>query len=199
MNDILTISTNGNTKHGIFRELLSYNSSLPSNPYFEISSSEPEPEHLYEYLFDESASSHFGSKDTSLFLLFDFKTNRISLKNFYIHGVQNPYTTSFDILGSNDCQSWTVIERYQSLDERLHNKMETFNLTKSSLFFRYLKYVNTESTLLNGEKNYDTFGMFAFDIFGVLCPFRYLHILTCKWNNISIKPMRILIIIILKN
>ena len=191
MKDIIILSKKNNSNHGILREIISYDSNLISNEYVSISNSTPnQDDRKIEYLFDDNLSNFFSSYESPGFFSFDFRSRRLSLKGFYIYGIHNPYTTAFEILGSHDGVSWQSIQKYTKLKTFLYGKGEYFDLNEYSRFYRYIKYVNLESTLVSGGTTSSQFGMNEFDLFGILASSHLLQYMTCKKHVRMISYLR---------
>ena len=128
----------------------------------------------------------------SVFIQFDFGQRRVSLKSYFIHGISNPYLTSFNISGSNDAHYWSLITKEEKLGEDLHSKKKSFYLNHYTNFFRFIKLQFIESKFESGTSISTTlFGMIEFDIFGILSPKSYFPFFTClpKTKHLILLPL----------
>ena len=103
------------------------------------------------------------------------------MKSFLIRGIYNPYITAFRILGSNNYVDWKEIKSYSKFGTELLGKEKAFTLEKYSPFYRFIKYQHIESTVsYSNEKLYNNFGMFEFDLFGIIAPVFLRPFITCQ-------------------
>jgi hypothetical protein len=72
---------------------------------------------------------------------FDFSINRIKLTAYAIRGCDRYIMQSWNIIGSNDHKTWTLVDLVRDANMTKDKQWRIFNCTKTSRCFKYIRYV----------------------------------------------------------
>ena len=168
-----------NSDKGLFNKLKEKGYILPSDDVLIFETSQlSQSNRLPQCVLENSTNSFWGSQEKEPYFTMDFGKNKVSLTEFKIYGIINPYTTAFNISGSNDGSEWDLIKKYTDLGTALYNRTETFQFTELTNPYKLIKIQSIESQM-NGEKSLYGFGMFALEIYGV---YFSPHYIICTQN-----------------
>ena len=177
---IEAIDTSGND---LFSTLKNKGYQIPSNDIVKFETTKISyADSIPENILDNDQETFWGSDEIYPSLTIDFVNNKFSLKGFSIHGIYNPYSTAFNILGSYNRINWELIEEYKDLGETLHNKLETFQFDECQPLYNSIKIQCIESQIINGGVTNKSCGIRELKIYGILISHQYFF---CTKNSLN--------------
>ena len=200
---IINLPQPNSSNHGVIKELLKNEPNVTINT--ELRVFVQTKSYYVGNLFDNSQQTFItsgipnGEPDgTEQYLTVDFKYRRLSLSGVQIFGIFSPYTVAFSMYGSNDGEKWELIKPFPDLGMKLYASRVFFPIEPYTKFYRYIKYVNELGMNFNTkDENHRTFGMYEYELYGVLAPKSYLYLFTCKKSNFRIRIHTFVIVLFL--
>lgn len=177
MNEPFDVFYTGSELVGIFNTYASKGLSLTDSSNFEIISSPTNYSHPCTDIFDSSSDKFFYSITKEPFIGFDFKNKKVVVTGFTLHGISNPYPTSFALDVSNNKRTWRRIKT-ETFD--LQSKIKHFPVlsTPSS---RFVRIVGLSDNWHKPDEVY--FGLYSVELFGIVKPASFFCMNTFRYNS----------------
>jgi hypothetical protein len=100
---------------------------------------------------------------------FDFSFNRIELTAYAIRACDRYVMQSWNIIGSNDHKTWTLIDLVRNANITKDKQWRVFTCTKEVQSFRYIRYVQLANSERD-EKSQYFIQISGIEFFGTLIP-----------------------------
>ena len=167
---------NHETGKGLFSYFKANGYQIPSNRLMVFDTSPIGNEsNVPSNVLDNNTQTYWDSAEYTPYFTLDFRRNKVALKGFSIHGINNPYTIAFNISGSNNGNECKLIKEYnkEDLGDDLFDKNKLFTFEELTDFYHYIKIQSILSLYKNNsvQTHLSTiFGMRELEIFGVFLP-----------------------------
>lgn len=163
------------TNNGIIRTCLKENTEFAKR--FKIRSSPLREEQRGPLnLFDDNISSYYSSAAKYNFVEIEIKGGLL-VKGIMIMGIYNPYPRQFNIIGSNDRNSWETILVKSHLGSNLQASKKLYTINQDRIY-NIIKLELSNSSLNDGSS---FAGLYEMDYYGELYYFN-TSLCTCAYR-----------------